>query len=142
MIKRQVMEKLGLLDVGYFSGNEDVDYCLKARRKGFKVVCVPTSLIWHKVGRARPHPTGVTRGVLAEQGGKRRRGRGPRFADLPPYYRLLRRNLPAPVLAYHVLISPIMLLHRTFFWLRGALGGLHARNSQQAAPNFQIRNPK
>jgi GT2 family glycosyltransferase len=121
MIKRQVLDKVSLLDAGYFSGNEDVDYCFKARKNGFIVVCVPTSLIWHKVGRARPHPTSVSQGVLDEQTPKPRRRRGPRFADLPPYYRLLRRNFPAPVLAYHLLISPVLVSHRTLFWLRDAL---------------------
>lgn len=105
MIRREVIEKIGLLDSGYFFGTEDVEYSLKARAHGFKCLYVPAGVIWHKVGRSRSR-------------------RGPSFADLPDYYRLLRRNFPRAVCAYHLLISPILLTHRAFFWLRGVLARL------------------
>lgn len=38
-IKREVINKVGLLDERYVSYFEDTDYCLKAQKSGFRVVC-------------------------------------------------------------------------------------------------------
>jgi GT2 family glycosyltransferase len=37
-----------MLDERFFFGWEDVDLCVRAARKGFKVLFVPESRIWHK----------------------------------------------------------------------------------------------
>ncbi len=37
VIKKQVVEKIGLFDESYFMYYEDVDYCMRARQAGFKV---------------------------------------------------------------------------------------------------------
>ncbi|MFH2013880.1 MAG: glycosyltransferase family 2 protein [Patescibacteria group bacterium] len=52
LIKRQVIEKIGLLNEKYFLYFEDVDYCLKARKMGFKSNVVQDSIIWHKVSQS------------------------------------------------------------------------------------------
>jgi len=51
LIKREVIEKIGLMDEDYFLYFEDVDWCLKAQNAGCKCVLVPTSKIWHKVSQ-------------------------------------------------------------------------------------------
>lgn len=38
-IKREVIEKVGLLDEDFFAYFEDTDYCLRARKHGYKTVC-------------------------------------------------------------------------------------------------------
>jgi GT2 family glycosyltransferase len=48
LIKKQVINKIGLLDDKYFCYYEETDYCLRARRAGYKVVVVPSSEIRHK----------------------------------------------------------------------------------------------
>ncbi len=48
LIKREVIEKIGLMDEDYFLYFEDADWCLKARKAGYKCVLVPNSKIWHK----------------------------------------------------------------------------------------------
>lgn len=50
LINRKVFEKIGFLDEKYFMYCEDVDFCLHARRENFKMIFVPDSKIWHKVG--------------------------------------------------------------------------------------------
>lgn len=37
----------------FFFGEEDFDFSLRMKKKGVKMACVPTSQIYHKVGRAR-----------------------------------------------------------------------------------------
>lgn len=47
MIRRQAMERVGALDEGFFYGPEDVDYCIRMWRSGWKVVYVPDAVVIH-----------------------------------------------------------------------------------------------
>ncbi|WP_415347207.1 glycosyltransferase family 2 protein [Clostridium perfringens] len=49
MIKREVIEKIGLLDDTYFMYYEDTDYCARAIESSFKLAYQPKSVIYHKV---------------------------------------------------------------------------------------------
>jgi GT2 family glycosyltransferase len=65
MIRRDVFEKIGLLDDAYFMYFEETDFCLRASRAGFECWYVPQSRIIHLVGQS----SGVTG---AQRGAKRR----------------------------------------------------------------------
>ncbi|MCA9259751.1 MAG: glycosyltransferase family 2 protein [Planctomycetales bacterium] len=56
MVRREVWEKVGLLDEDLYTYFDDVDYCLRAARAGWETWYVPTSRIVHLVGKT----TGVT----------------------------------------------------------------------------------
>ncbi len=47
LIKRRVLEKVGLLDGRYFLYFEENDFCQKARKAGFKLFYTPKAVIWH-----------------------------------------------------------------------------------------------
>ncbi|MDD2224580.1 MAG: glycosyltransferase family 2 protein [Candidatus Shapirobacteria bacterium] len=47
MASRQVFQKIGKLDENYFMYFEDVDFCQRAKNAGFKMACIPKSIIWH-----------------------------------------------------------------------------------------------
>ncbi|MCP4650145.1 MAG: glycosyltransferase family 2 protein [PVC group bacterium] len=49
LIKKKVIDEIGLLDPVYFSYFEDVDWCVRARAKGYKIIHVPEAKIWHSV---------------------------------------------------------------------------------------------
>ncbi len=49
LIKREVIERIGYFYEPYFLNFEEVDYCLQARKAGFKIICEPKSKIWHKI---------------------------------------------------------------------------------------------
>ncbi len=50
MVRRAVMEKIGLLDPVFSPGySEDVDYSIRARKAGFRLLFVPSAKLWHKV---------------------------------------------------------------------------------------------
>jgi len=51
LIKRKVVEKIGLMDEDYFLYCEDVDWCLKARKSGFSCLVVLDSKVSHKVSK-------------------------------------------------------------------------------------------
>jgi len=56
LIKKEVFLKAGLFDEGYFLYLEDVDFCLKAKQAGFKVVLDPNIIISHKVSASLSNP--------------------------------------------------------------------------------------
>ncbi|MFZ5845083.1 MAG: glycosyltransferase, partial [Patescibacteria group bacterium] len=47
MVARQVFDRVGLLDDKFYLYLEDFDFCRRASRVGFKLLYVPTSVIWH-----------------------------------------------------------------------------------------------
>lgn len=47
LAKKEVFSKIGLFDSKYFLYLEDVDFCQRAVKAGFKMVYVPDSVIWH-----------------------------------------------------------------------------------------------
>ena len=49
-IRREVIEDIGLLDEGYFMYFEDVDYCRRARRAGWRILRWPQARIVHFMG--------------------------------------------------------------------------------------------
>ena len=55
-IRREVFDRVGLLDDGYFLYYEETDFCLRAARAGFTCWYEPKSRVTHFVGQS----TGVT----------------------------------------------------------------------------------
>lgn len=52
MLRRQAVEQVGLLDERFFMYFEDMDYCIRLRKAGWKLFYVPTGEIVHLVGRS------------------------------------------------------------------------------------------
>lgn len=50
LIKKRVINDIGILSKKYFFGFEEIDFCLKASKAKYKCIYVPSSKIWHKVG--------------------------------------------------------------------------------------------
>lgn len=48
LVKREVAEKIGLLDEGYFFFGEDADWALRARRAGYECKLVRSAIVWHE----------------------------------------------------------------------------------------------
>jgi hypothetical protein len=51
-IRREVWEKVGGFDEGFFMYAEDMDWCLRARQAGYEVHYVPDAVITHRIGRS------------------------------------------------------------------------------------------
>lgn len=49
LIRRQVIDQIGMLDSRYYLNFEDVDWCLRARQAGFQVRYTPKAILWHRV---------------------------------------------------------------------------------------------
>ena len=48
LISRDLLQTVGMLDSRFFFGWEDVDLCVRACKRQFKILFVPSSKIWHK----------------------------------------------------------------------------------------------
>ncbi|MBC2706473.1 MAG: glycosyltransferase family 2 protein [ANME-2 cluster archaeon] len=48
LIKKIVFENVGLFDVSYFAYYEDTDLCVRTKAAGYDLLCVQSSIIWHK----------------------------------------------------------------------------------------------
>ena len=52
LIKSKVLRKIDGFDTDFFVYYEEVDFCKRAKKAGYKLLFVPDSKIWHKVGSA------------------------------------------------------------------------------------------
>ncbi len=57
LIKREVLEKIGLFDTKYFAYWEEADLCKRGCKAGYKSLYVPKAKIWHKVSASTDDPT-------------------------------------------------------------------------------------
>lgn len=49
LVKRAVPERVGLLDERFFAYYEEIEWCVRASRAGFKIVHLPQAKVWHKI---------------------------------------------------------------------------------------------
>ena len=111
IIRREVIERVGPLDEGFFAYFEDADYCLNARRSGWSTWYVPDSLIVHFQGSS----SGIDAGTRAR---------------LPAYWFEARRWF---FLKNH---GPIYAgLADAAFLLGCAIGGLRRKIQRRRDPN-------
>jgi N-acetylglucosaminyl-diphospho-decaprenol L-rhamnosyltransferase len=50
MTRAEVIQQVGLMDEGYFMYAEEIDWCLRVKRAGWDIYCVPTAQIVHHAG--------------------------------------------------------------------------------------------
>jgi hypothetical protein len=50
MIRAPIFKSIGGFDAAYFAHMEEIDLCWRVKRAGFKVMAVPTSIIYHVGG--------------------------------------------------------------------------------------------
>ena len=88
LLRREVIEQVGLLDEGFFLYYEDMDYCRRMRRAGWRLRLCPQAQVRHDVsassgGRDSP----MERYYMAASSGRyfRKHGRGPRMLLIVPF---------------------------------------------------------
>lgn len=48
LVRRTVIEQIGMLDARFFYYWEEVEWCLRARKAGWRIVLAPAAQLWHK----------------------------------------------------------------------------------------------
>lgn len=107
LIRREVVEQIGLLDDGYYLYYDDPDYCRRAREAGWGILYCPQARVVHLVGQSNP-VTKLTQAL-------RRR---------PRYYYASRARYFAKSygLAGLWLANCMWMAGRSISWLREAVG--------------------
>jgi GT2 family glycosyltransferase len=49
LVKKEVIERIGMLDEAYYIYGEDADWCVRAMRSGYVLRYIPAARIWHKL---------------------------------------------------------------------------------------------
>jgi GT2 family glycosyltransferase len=60
LVRRATIEEVGVLDENFFLFFEDVDWCVRMRRKGWELYCVPGAEIVHFVMRSVVRTEGIS----------------------------------------------------------------------------------
>jgi len=123
LVRREVVDRIGLLDEGYFMYFEDVDYCRRAREAGFKVLYWPEAKVAHFAGSSS--------GVTANSAQQRR---------APRYYYEARARYFAKFFGRHGLWLANGLWHvgRSVSWTRERLGRRSPHLREQEARDIWI----
>lgn len=92
-IRREVLDKVGLMDEAFFLYYEETDWCLKVRKAGYEIITIPTARAWHKVS-ASLNPTSPIITYYMTRNGLRFLARAlPLRERMGPIVRLLGRSL-------------------------------------------------
>jgi len=59
LVRRALVETIGVLDEQFFAYVEDVDYSLRSTNAGFRNVAVPDAIVYHGFKRPAENPRGV-----------------------------------------------------------------------------------
>lgn len=104
MIKRPALQEIGLLDDSFFIYCEEVDWCLRARRDGWRLFQLPSARVIHHVAQS-------TRQLEAEMLVELHRSR----------YRLFRKHYSPAFVRAHRAITLVGLLRRMMedLWAAG-----------------------
>ena len=71
LVKRGVIERVGLLDERYFAYYEDLDWCLRARAAGFRCLFAGDARVTHAVSASTNRGAGRSQSALANYYGAR-----------------------------------------------------------------------
>jgi len=52
MVKREVIERIGKLDPSYRAYFEDTDFCMRAKKAGYRSRYAPDGKVWHKISQS------------------------------------------------------------------------------------------
>jgi len=64
ILRKKMIETIGLFDENFLNGCEDVDYCIRAKEAGFSIVMVPESIVFHYEGRTEGRADKIDENLL------------------------------------------------------------------------------
>jgi len=66
LVRRELIEKIGLMNEDYFLYYEELDWAERARRAGFRLAYAPQAVVFHKEGAALGSGKSTNRSMLSE----------------------------------------------------------------------------
>lgn len=65
LVRRSVLEQVGCLEESFFIYYEDLDFCIRTRESGHRLLNVPDARVWHKVSASAGQGTPLQKYYLA-----------------------------------------------------------------------------
>ena len=59
LIKGEICDRIGLMDEKLFLYTEELDWCVRAKKAGYKILYVPDSKVYHKISLSTGDNTGI-----------------------------------------------------------------------------------
>ncbi len=104
LVKKQVIETIGLLDEGYFAYWEDTDWCYRVRKANYKIIHSANSKFWHKI-------TSTSGGILSA------------YYDGRNRFLFMKKHANLPQLIFFLIF--FFIIH---FWIISAVTLLYDKN--------------
>lgn len=103
MVKREVFEKIGLCDPEYYLYYEETDFCIRAKKAGYKILYVPSAVFWHRrstsIGKQNPRK---------------------HYYERRNRIRFILKNFPSPILILPAMfhVSLMTLLYTLYYFFK------------------------
>jgi GT2 family glycosyltransferase len=128
LIKRDVVEKVGVFDESYFCYWDETDYCTRVREAGYRITYVPRARVWHKIRMMTlPHKNPIKQKIWQ----KTPTGR----ANDLPYYYIARNNFlfMKKHASRRQYSSFLIFFFGYYFWVTSATFLLYHRDTRRLA---------
>jgi len=125
MMKKEIVEEVGLFDENLFFYGEDLDYSLRVKKAGFRLLWVPYAFAWHDIDIEKGRTTPFVMYHLARSNIILRRKNFSKFYFI--YYLLIHLFLYTPFRSYQILKGSKN-LYSIKAWLRGTWNGICSKN--------------
>ena len=136
MTRAVVLRQIGLLDESFFLYDEDVDWCIRARRAGWRLLLLPQARVRHYGGKTSGRTPNGRRAVETPSEGSLRM----RYELRRSRYLLYRKHRGVAETAVLKLMTDAMLLADSAVWLARAVLSRECRRASAAVLrcNFRI----
>ncbi len=133
-VRADATRQIGVMDERYFLVWEEVDWCYRARKAGWKCIVVPRAVVWHKVGVSFGGEASPLRTYFAIRNALLWYGR---HAGICAWLRLMRKCLPRSVPPFAISSDKYHPLAKRVWWALGSWLS-PAQNPQQWATRQAI----
>ena len=110
LVRRDVFEIIGMFDPDYVMYGEEIDFCWRAQQAGYRLACITSGSIWHKVSRSADRVKPQTRYL--------------RIRNQVRFYRKYSQGLQLPLMVIFSFVRALVL----------GVGDIIARRSELIPP--------
>lgn len=121
LIKKEVIDKVGLFDDRFFLYSEDLDYCLRAKAQGFKIAYIPSAFAFHEINVVKDRTNHFVMYHLAKSSILLRKKHFSRLYYY--YYLILHFFIFTPFRVFQIFKGGKSFIS-ILFWLKGTADGI------------------
>ena len=116
LVREAVVRSTGLLDERYFMYSEELDWCLRVKRSGWRLAYAPGSVVWHKEGKSIGFKSALHDYYAVRSALLLVRKFYPRLVPAAVLYSFYRSVLPKVVRLQPARLAAVFRAYRSFFF--------------------------